>query len=187
MSAISVNGETVLDAGLTTLETRIVVLSRIRGGLARPIGRDEADELIELLRATPLRPDSTRSLLGHTEGVLNRWYETIGVFLPRRERVFGASRVPFDRVLMLGWLGDVQAMLLATDSPACVGGSGSAVMDSIDARYTLDWMRNARRSNPRITDKDVRAAERRARNTPRRLAARIGLAWLTCLPKMQAL
>lgn len=187
MSAISVNGDAILDAGLTTLETRIVVLSRIRGGLARTVSRDEADELLELLRSTPMRPDSPRSLLGHTEGVLNHWYETIGVFLPRRERVFGASRVPVDRVLMLGWLGDVQAMLIAADGPACVGGSGCAVMEAIDARYTLDWMRNSRSSNPHITDDDVRAAERRARNLPRRLTARIGLAWLTCLPKMQAL
>jgi len=172
----------VLDSGLSPLEARIVVLTRIRGGASSPVGHAEADELLELLRATPRRPGANRSLLSHGERVLCRWYETVGVFLPRRWNPGGGSRVVPDKVRFLGWLADVRELILAADGPACVGGSGSAVMASIEARYELDALRYRR-----APDDEIRAAERLARNTRRRLAGKIGLAWMACLPKMQAL
>jgi hypothetical protein len=55
-------------------------------------------------------------------------------------------------------------------------------MDSIDARYQLDFLRNIGAGG-----RELDGAEKWARNTRRRLAGKIGLVWVACLPRMQVL
>lgn len=84
-----------------------------------------------------------------------------------------------DRTVFLGWLADVAGMLRAADGRQCPGGSGTAVMDSIEARYELDYLRNTRAEEWRM-----READNRVRRTRRRLSCKVGLCWLASLPRM---
>jgi len=171
----------LVDEDLSPLELRVVVLSRIRGGSWRPVRHTEADEMLEALASTPRRPGATSSLLAHAEGVLWEWYERLGLFLPRSAPNPGASRVMPDRVRLLGWLADVHAVILDADRH-CTGGSGQAVMDAIDAAAMLDFARSKR-----AAESEQRDARNRMTRRQRRLARKIGMAWIASSSRMQRL
>ena len=141
---------------LTRVDVRRSVLSRFRSAPNIRPGKQEAQLWLRLVRAVELdRP---------AHEAMSRWYETVGLFLPRKKLNVGASRVVPDHTRLLGWLGDVWDVL--EEAPAA-GGEG------VLARYEA-WYEREHRLSVLGPDERLELYLRRQDDQERRAARRHG-------------